>query len=205
LIYPKPILYNLTNRQGVRIKPVYCPDASGFAVRMCRYMQLLKYQRQIKQLDGIPGISITAAAAILAEIGIDIAHFKTADHICSWAGLSPGNNESAGKKKSSRTLHGNTYIKRILCEVAWTITRMRNTYLSKWYWKVKQRRGGKRAIVALARKIMVIIYNMLKNGSNYDEDSFELTRIKQEKVRVKRIIAEARRLGLEVINPPQTA
>jgi hypothetical protein len=82
---------------------------------------------------------------------------------------------------------------------------MRNTYLSKWYWKVKQRRGGKRAIVALARKIMVIIYNMLKNGSNYDEDSFELTRIKQEKVRVKRIIAEARRLGLEVINPSQTA
>lgn len=82
---------------------------------------------------------------------------------------------------------------------------MRNTYLSKWYWKVKQRRGGKRAIVALARKIMVIIYNMLKNGSNYDEDSFELSRIKQEKIRVKRIIAEARRLGLEVIKPPQTA
>jgi transposase len=81
---------------------------------------------------------------------------------------------------------------------------MRNTYLSKWYWKVKQRRGGKRAIVALARKILVIIYNMLKNGSNYDEDSFELTRIKQEKVRVKKIIAEARRLGLEVINPLQT-
>ena len=66
-------------------------------------------------------------------------------------------------------------------------------------------RGGKRAIVALARKILVIIYNMLKNDSNYDEDSFELTRIKQEKVRVKKIIAEARRLGLEVIEPPKTA
>ena len=82
---------------------------------------------------------------------------------------------------------------------------MRNTYLSKWYWKVKQRRGGKRAIVALARKILVIIYNMLKNDSDYDENCFELVRVKQEKVRVKKIIAEARRLGLEVIEPPQTA
>lgn len=60
--------------------------------------ELLKYQKQLKQLDGIPGISITAAAAILAEIGIDMNHFKTADHICSWAGLTPGNHESAGKK-----------------------------------------------------------------------------------------------------------
>ena len=60
--------------------------------------ELLKYHRQLEQLDGIPGISITAAAAILAEIGIDMAQFKTAEHICSWAGLSPGNNESAGKK-----------------------------------------------------------------------------------------------------------
>jgi len=60
--------------------------------------ELLKYQRQLEQLDGIPGINKTAAAAILAEIGIDMTRFKTAEHICSWAGLSPGNNESAGKK-----------------------------------------------------------------------------------------------------------
>ncbi len=82
---------------------------------------------------------------------------------------------------------------------------MRNTYLSKWYWKVKQRRGGKRAIVALARKILVIIYNMLKNNTDFDENCFELVRIKQEKSRLKKIIAEARKLGLEVIEPPKTA
>jgi len=90
-----------------------------------------------------------------------MTRFKTAEHICSWAGLSPGNNESVGKK-STRITHGNTYIKRILCEVALSITRMRNTYLSNWYWKVKQRRGGKKAVVALARKLLVIIYNLLK-------------------------------------------
>lgn len=82
---------------------------------------------------------------------------------------------------------------------------MRNTYLSKWYWKIKQRRGGKRAIVALARKILVIIYNMLKNDTDFDENCFELVRIKQEKSRLKKIIAEARKLGLEVIEPPKTA
>jgi len=82
---------------------------------------------------------------------------------------------------------------------------MRNTYLSKWYWKVKQRRGGKRAIVALSRKILVIIYNMLKNDTDFDENCFEVVRIKQEQFRVKKIIAEARKLGLEVIKPPKTA
>ncbi len=82
---------------------------------------------------------------------------------------------------------------------------MRNTYLSKWYWKVKQRRGGKRAIVALARKILVIIYNLLKNNTDYDENCFEVIKLKQEKSRVKKIIAEARKLGLEVIEPPKTA
>ena len=82
---------------------------------------------------------------------------------------------------------------------------MRNTYLSKWYWKIKQRRGGKRAIVALARKLLVIIYNMLKNGTDFNEDNFELVKIKQEKYRIKKIMAEARKLGLEVIEPPKIA
>lgn len=167
--------------------------------------ELLKYPQQLEQLDGIPGINKTAAAAILAEIGIDMSRFKTAEQICSWAGLTPGNYESAGKKKSSRTLHGNTYIKRILCEVAWTITRMRNSYLSQWYWKIKQRRGGKRAIVALARKLLVIIYNMLKNNTDYDENCFEIAKVKQENYKIKKIMAEARKLGLEVIELPKTA
>ncbi|WP_227764392.1 IS110 family transposase [Zhaonella formicivorans] len=167
--------------------------------------KLAQYQRQLEQLDGIPGIDKTAAAAILAEIGIDMSRFKTAEHICSWAGLSPGNNESAGKKKSTRTTNGNTYLKRILCEVAWCITRIRQSYLSSWYWKIKQRRGAKKALVALARKVLVIIYNLLKNDADYDETSFEKAKQKQEKFRVKRIIAEAKKLGLEVIEPHEVA
>lgn len=82
---------------------------------------------------------------------------------------------------------------------------MRSTYLSQWYWKIKQRRGGKRAIVALARKLLVIIYNMLKNDTDFDENYFELVRVKQENYRIKKIKAEAKKLGLELNEPPKTA
>ena len=81
---------------------------------------------------------------------------------------------------------------------------MRNTYLSNRYWKIKQRRGSKKAIVALARKLLVIIYNLSITVVDYDEMAFEVAKTKREKFRVKKIIAEARKLGLEVIEPLKT-
>ena len=88
------------------------------------------FAMQIEQLNSIYGISTTASCAIIAEIGIDMKPFKTAEHICSWAGLCPGNNESAGKRKSASVTKGNPYIKSMLCEIAWVIAGKRNTYLS---------------------------------------------------------------------------
>jgi hypothetical protein len=107
------------------------------------------------------------------------------------------------EKKSTRTTNGNTYLKRILYEVAWCVTRVRDSHLSSWYWKIKQRRGAKKALVALARKLLVIIYNLLKNDTDYDKTFFEKAKQKQERFRVKSIIAEARKLGLEVREVPQ--
>ena len=95
-------------------------------------------------------------------------------------------------------MHGNPYIKSILCEAAWSITRMRNSYLSKWYWKVKQRRGAKKAIIALARKLLVIIYILLKKNTYYDETVFEKTAQRLEKSKIKRLIYEAKKLGLQL-------
>lgn len=168
------------------------------------HCKLSDYTKQVEQLDSIPGIDKTAAASIIAEISINMDKFKTAEHICSWAGPSPGNNESVGKRKSAKINRGNTYIKRILCEVGWSLTHMRQTYLCSWYWKVKQRRGAKKAIVALARKILVIIYTMFKTGTSYDESIFENVKEKQDSIRIRRIINEAKKLGLEV-TLPQTA
>lgn len=82
---------------------------------------------------------------------------------------------------------------------------MRTTYLSSWYWKVKQRRGGKKAIIALARKLLVIIYTMLKAGTDFDEMTFEAAKIKQETFKVNRILKEAKRLGLAVSEPQKSA
>ena len=98
-------------------------------------------------------------------------------------------------------MHGNPYIKSILCESAWSITRMRNSYLSKWYWKVKQRRGAKKAIIALARKLLVTIYVLIKNKTYFDEAVFEKTAQKLEKTKIKRLIYEAKKLGLQFTEP----
>jgi len=87
----------------------------------------------------------------------------------------------------------------LICECAWAAVRMRNTYLSKFYWKIKQRRGTKKAIVALARKILVIIFNILKNNDAYNEEKFEAAREKQEYFRFKKFQAEAKRLGFDLI------
>jgi len=89
--------------------------------------EMAPFTLQVEQLSSIYGISTTASSAIIAEIGIDMSHFKTAEHICSWAGLCPGNNESAGKRKSSSITKGNPYIKSMLCEIAWVIAGKRNT------------------------------------------------------------------------------
>jgi transposase len=144
---------------------------------------------QMSILCSMPGISAISAAAILAEIGPDLDNFPTSAHLSSWAGMSPGNNESAGKRKSTRANPGNKYLKSMLCEVAWVISRLRGTYLSGVYWRIKQRRGSKRAIVAIGRKLLTIIYAMLKSGQEYDEGRFERIAQRNDKRRIARMIS----------------
>lgn len=152
-------------------------------------------------ITSIPGIDVVAATAIIAEIGTDMSCFKTAEHICSWAGLAPGNNESAGKRKSTSITKGNPYIKSMLCEAAWAVAAHKEMYLSQWYWKLKQSRGAKRAIIALARKLLVMIYTMLKSGELYDESRFEQRRKQCESKRASRMVNELSKLGY-TIQPP---
>lgn len=166
---------------------------------------LAKYDQQVKFLEGVPGISTVAASAIIGEIGIDMSAFPKAENICSWAGVTPGCNESAGKKKSTRITHGNAYIKRILCEIAWTVTRQRGTYLSNWYWKVKQRRGSKKAIIALARKLLIIIYTILRDNVPYNaQSSKEVQQQKLEK-RSQKMIRELNKQGYIIELQPNLA
>lgn len=157
-----------------------------------------KFERPIALLDSIPGIDLTAAYAILAEISHNLSAFPTAQHICSWAGLAPGNYESAGKKKKQRVTPGNNYLKTILCEVAWVIASHKELYLSGWYWRLKQRTNSKKAIVALARKLLVIIYAMLKSDQPFNEQKFLERKNMSEQRRIKRMMTELSRLGYQV-------
>jgi transposase len=157
-----------------------------------------QFQGPIELLDSIPGIDQTAAYTILAEIGKEMTAFPTAQHICSWAGLAPGNYKSANKQKRQRITQGNNYLKTMLCEVAWVIAAHKNLYLSSWYWRMKQHTDAKRAIVALARKLLVIIYTMLKTDQLYNELKFLERKQASEQRRVKRMVFELNRLGYVV-------
>ena len=129
------------------------------------------YSEIIERLDSIPGIDITAALLILAEIGdCPQQSFKTSKHLCSWAGLSPRNDESAGKIKSKKIMPGNPYIKSILCQVAWVAVKNRKTPLGNWFWSHQARLGKKKAIIAISRKILTLSYALISNNTFYDND-----------------------------------
>ena len=129
------------------------------------------YAHIIEQLDSVIGIDITAALLILAEIGSDVQqNFKSSAHLCSWAGLSPRNDQSAGKIKSKKILPGNPHIKSILCQTAWVATRNRNNPFGRWFWANQGRLGKKKAIVAVSRKILSLIYHLLSTNQFYDNE-----------------------------------
>ncbi|PEF42763.1 transposase, partial [Bacillus wiedmannii] len=132
---------------------------------------LLPYQEQVELLLTIPGVKKHSVACIIAEIGVEMDQFPSAHHLASWAGLSPGNHESAGKKKSTRTTKGNPHIQSTLCEVAWAISRTRHTWLSGKYWSLAARRGKKKALVAIAHKTIKIIYHILNQRYGFIEYS----------------------------------
>ncbi len=151
----------------------------------------------IERLCGIPSMDRTSVKELIAEIGIDMEVFPTADHLASWAGMSPGNNESAGKKKSSHTNHGNKATKAIMSECAWCASRTKNTFFSTRYKRLAARRGKKRAIVALGREILIIVYHMLKDGTEYRElgpdymdDRRKQAQIKYHKEQLKTLLGE---------------
>ena len=131
--------------------------------------KLEPYAAQLALLDEIPGVDWTLAAVIIAELGVDMSVFGSVSQLASWAGVCPGNNESAGKRKSSRVPSGNVYLKSALVEAANAAARAKGTYLRDKFFRLKARRGYKRAAVAIAHKILVAIYHMLSQQVSYND------------------------------------
>jgi transposase len=140
------------------------------AVLEQRIQEKLKpYEAQLTLLDEIPGVDWTVAAAIIAELGVDMSVFENVSQLASWAGVCPGNNESAGKRRSSRVPKGNVYLKTALVEAANAAAKAKGTYLRDKFYRLKARRGYKRAAVAVAHKILVAIYHMFSHRVCYNE------------------------------------
>ncbi len=116
----------------------------------------------VPRLLEVPGIGERAAENILSEIGTNMEQFPTAAHFSSWVGMSPGNNESAGKRKSGRTTKGNRWLRTTLVQVAWAASHTKDTYLAAQFQRLAFRRGTKRVLVAVAHSILVIVYYLLK-------------------------------------------
>lgn len=127
------------------------------------------FSEKVNLLDTIPGVDQKVAQAIIAEIGVDMNQFPSHEHLASWAGLCPGSNESAGKRKSGKTRKGDRWLKRTLIEASWAISHSKGTYLSALYHRMARRRGKKKAAVAVSHAILTMAYHILTNNVPYQE------------------------------------
>lgn len=155
-------------------------------------------QEAVKLLDTIPGVGEQVAWTIVSEIGVKMDQFPTDRHLASWAGMCPGNNESAGKRKSGKTRKGSPYLRAALVQAAWRASQMKETYLSAQYRRLVKRMGKKKACVAVGHSILVIAYHVLQQRVSYQElggDYFDKQNVEAQRTR---LIRRLEALGLKV-------
>lgn len=156
----------------------------------------------LSRLDGIPGVNRTVAQVIVAELGIDMIRFPSANHAASWAGVAPGKNESAGKNRSSKTSPANRYLKRALVEAAHAAGRSKDNYLSAQYRRLASRRGKKRAAVAVARSILIIAYHLIQRGTTYVDLGVNYFDQRKAETVQHQLVKRLERLGFKVSLEP---
>jgi transposase len=160
--------------------------------------RLVPYEDEFNLVQTVTGIKEISAASVIAEIGVDMSRFPGEANISSWGGLSPGNNESAGKKKSSKTRRGNNNLKATLTEAAWAASRTKNSALGGVYNNIVKRRGKKRALVAVAHQMLIDIYRVLKSGEPYQDVGAEVIDKRRSRNREQKMIRELKKNGYEV-------
>ena len=158
---------------------------------------MIEFQNELEHVQTITGISEIGASAIIAEIGTNMSRFPDEQHLSSWAAICPGNHESAGKKKSGKTRRGNNYLKGILTECAWAASRTKDTEFSAFYHRLVRKKGKKRALVALAHKMLIEIYRVLKSGKGYVEKGPEIIAL-NEKRKEEYLIKKLEKMGYAI-------
>jgi transposase len=156
------------------------------------------FAEAIERLDTIPGIDRRAAENIIVEVGADMEQFASAEKLASWVGICPGNNESAGKRKSGKTTKGNKWLRVVLVQCAWAASRTKGTHLRQLYGRLVGRRGKKRALVAVAHRLVVIIYNVLKKEQVYVEPAPVVPRPEDKERLKRRLLRRLEKLGVKI-------
>ena len=152
----------------------------------------------VEALDEITGVGKISAQVIIGEIGTDMSRFPSAEHLASWACMSPGNNESAGKKKSGKTKKANSTLKKTLVQCGRAAANSKDTYLNSQYRRIAARRGSKRATVAVGHTILVICYHMIKNRTKYNDLGADFFQRRSEEALVVQNIRRLEAMGYTV-------
>jgi transposase len=163
------------------------------------------FDEQVRRLCTITGIGQRTAEVVIAEIGVDMTRFPTANHLASWAGLCPGHHESAGKRRSGKARKGDAALRSALCEAAWSAAKTRDTYLAAQFRRFSRRMGKRnegKAIFAVAHTMIVIIWHVLANNVDYDELGGDYFERRDPTIEIRRHVAALQRLGQHVtLNP----
>lgn len=168
--------------------------------------RLLPYEKLLVRLETIPGIKRRLAEIILAEIGPEMSRFPSAQHLASWAGMCPGNHESAGKRLSGKTRKGSQWLRTALVEAAHAASHCKECYLSAHYHHIAAHRGKKRAAVALGHTLLIIIYHLLSKEKDYEELGGDYLDHVGRQGKEKRLVHQLEKLGFEVsLNPASPA
>jgi len=164
-----------------------------------------EFEEAVRRLLTIPGIDRKTAWTIIAEIGVDLSAFADTKHLASWAGLCPGNRESAGKRMSGRTRKANRYVKRAMCQAAWAASHTKNTYLAAFYRRMAIRKGAPKAVMALAHHMITVVHQVLSRQEEYVEFGADYYDQRDKSKTVSRLVARLARLGYNVDLKPQRA
>jgi transposase len=159
----------------------------------------------LELLMTIPGIGRRSAEVVVAEIGSDMGRFATAHKLAAWAGMCPGNDASAGKRRSGRTRHGDRWLRVALVQAAWAVSRSKQTYASSQYHRLARRRGRKKACVAVGHTLLVMCYQVLRTGQPYRELGADYFDKKDPQRLANRLIRRLQELGLKVTVETQNA
>jgi transposase len=159
---------------------------------------------KVTRLCTIPGVDLITAWTLLAELGSDMTVFSSLKHAAGWAGLCPGNHESGGKRLSNRTRKGNRWLRRALCQSAWAASRKKNSYLAAFFYRQAGKHGMRKAIMALAHRLLVVAFCILRDGAEYEEKAGTILICSEPEHTRARLVRRLQRLGLDVFLQPQT-